>query len=170
MQICIMQLLRQYNPFEPLTTERIQQLLFLGQPILVVQRFLWTGITAGAGFMATRYSDVAEAAAHLSHLHPNEGKLVDLHQPAQLNKLMALLAPGSNYQVFINSLKDKDWAKKMRKVYAEDVRNYIRSQTKLKPDRDYGVDVTFSIRFGRVTALINTGQQSLEVPFYDIIK
>ncbi|WPV65831.1 hypothetical protein [Chitinophaga sp. LS1] len=165
-----MALIQQYNPFEPLTVERIQQLLLMGQPILVVQRFQWTGIINGAGFMATRYSYPEDAADHLAHLLPNEGKSVDLSIPAQRDKLLALLAPGSTYQVYIDSLKNKNWAKQMQQVYAEDVRKYIRSQTQLKPDRDTGVDIDFNLRYGRVMAIINTGKQRLEVPFYDIIK
>lgn len=165
-----MPLIQQYNPFEPLTIERIQQLLLIGQPILVVQRFQWTGIINGAGFMATRYSYPEDAADHLAHLLPNEGKLVDLLQAPQRDKLLALLAPGSIYHVYVDSLKDKNWAKQMRQVYAEDVRKYIRSQTQLKPDRDVGVDVSFNLRYGRVMACIDTGTQRLEVPFYDIIK
>lgn len=165
-----MPLIQQYNPFEPLTIERVQQLLLMGQPILVVQRFQWTGIINGAGFMATRYSYPEEAADHLFHLLPNEGKLVDLLHPAQRDKLLALLTPGSTYQVYLDSLKDKNWAKKMQQVYAEDVRKYIRSQTQLKPDRDAGVDLNFHLRYGRVMAVINTGTQRLEVPFYEIIK
>lgn len=165
-----MSLIQQYNPFEPLTVERIQQLLLIGQPVLVVQRFQWTGIIHGAGFMATRYKYPEDAADHLTHLLPNEGKLVDLSLPIQRDKLLAMLAAGSTYQVYIDSLKDKNWAKKMQQVYAEDVRKYIRSQTQLKPDRDAGVDISFNLRYGRVMAIINTGTQRLEVPFYDIIK
>lgn len=165
-----MALIQQYNPFEPLTVERIQQLLLMGQPILVVQRFQWTGIINGAGFMATRYSYPEDAADHLANLLPNEGKSVDLSIPAQRDKLLALLAPGSTYQVYIDSLKNKNWAKQMQKVYAEDVRKYIRSQTQLKPDRDKGVDINFYLHYGRVMAIINTGTQRLELPFYDIIK
>ncbi|SFW66138.1 hypothetical protein [Chitinophaga sancti] len=165
-----MSLIQPYNPFEPLTIERIQQLLLMGQPILVVQRFQWAGINNGAGFMATRYSYPEDAADHLSHLLPNEGKMVDLLQPLQRDRLLALIAPTSTYQVYLDSLKDKKWAKRMQQVYAEDVRRFIRSQTRLKPDRNTGVDVNFDFRHGRVMAVINTGTQRLEVPFYDIIK
>ncbi|WP_343670741.1 hypothetical protein [Chitinophaga sp.] len=165
-----MPLIQPYNPFEPLTVERIQQLLLMGQPILVVQRFQWPGIINGAGFMATRYSYPEDTVDHLAHLLPNEGKLVDLLQPLQRNKLLALLGPHSTYHVYIDTLKDKHWAKQMQQVYAEDVRKYIRSQTRLKPDRDRGVDINFHLRYGRVMAIINTGTQQLDVPFYDIIK
>lgn len=165
-----MSLIQSYNPFEPLTVERVQQLLLMGEPILVVQRFRWTGILPGAGFMATRYRYPEDAVEHLEQLLPNEGKLVDLLQPAQRDKLLALLLPGSTYQVYVDSLKDKNWAKQMKQVYAEDVRKFIRSQTQLKIDRDTGVDVNFNLRYGRVMAVIDTGTQRLEVPFYDIIK
>lgn len=162
-----MALIQQYNPFELLTMERVQQLLLLGEPVLVVQRFQWAGLVAGSGFMATRYRYERDAAVHLDQLLPNEGKLVNLLQPGSF---LNLLAPGSGYQVFVNSLRDKDWAKKMRQVYAEDVRKYIRSQTQLKVDRGTGISLDFTIRFGRVLATIHTGTQLLEVPFYDIIK
>lgn len=169
-QFCTMPLIQSYNPFELLTAERIRQLLLIGQPILVVQRFQWTGIIPGAGFMATRYRSREEAATHLAALLPNEGKLVDLSQPEERDKLLALLVPGSTYQVYVNTLKDKHWAKRMKQVYAEDVRKFIRSQTRLKVDRATGVEVGFNIRHGRVLVLIDTGTQQLEVPFYDIIK
>jgi hypothetical protein len=165
--LCRVALIQQYNPFDLLTMERVQQLMLMGEPVLVVQRFQWAGLVAGTGFMATRYRYERDAAEHLDRLLPNEGKLVDLLQPGNFLKL---LAPGSGYLVFINSLRDKDWAKKMRQVYAEDVRKYIRSQTQLKVDRGAGIHIDFNIRFGRVLAAINTGTQLLEVPFYDIIK
>lgn len=165
--ICFMALIQQYNPFELLTVERVRQLMLMGEPVLVVQRFQWAGVVAGSGFMATRYRYAADAAVHLDKLLPNEGKLVDLSDPG---RFLRMLDPGSGYQVFLNSLRDKDWAKRMRQVYAEDVRKYIRSQTQLKVDRGAGVNIDFNIRFGRVLASINTGTQLLEVPFYDIIK
>ncbi|WP_343691713.1 hypothetical protein [Chitinophaga sp.] len=170
MQFCTMPLIQSYNPFEPLTVERIQQLLLMGEPILVVQRFQWTGIIPGAGFIATRYRYPNDAELHLAELLPNEGKLVDLAQPAQREKLLGLLAPGSTYQVYVDTLKDKNWAKLMKQAYAEDVRKFIQRKTSLKVDRDHGVDVGFHLRYGRVLAVIDTGTQQLEVPFFDIIK
>lgn len=159
-----------YNPFEELTPARIHQLIQLKDYFLVVQRFQWTGLTAGTGFMATYYSDQQAANEHQSHLVNYDGKVIDLQQQDQRDKLLALFKTGSPYVVYINTLKDKDWAKKMVKAYAEKIRNYIRSSGKIKVNRDDGIEIDFNLKYGYVIATIRSGEQKMEVPFYEIIK
>ena len=159
-----------YNPFEQLTPARIQQLIQMKDYFLVVQRFQWTGLTAGTGFMASHYSDLSAAKEHQSHLVNYDGKIIDLQQKDQYDKLLDLFKPASPYVVYINTLKDKTWAKKMVKAYAEKIRNYIRSSGKIKVNRDYGIDIDFNLKYGYVIATIRSGEQKMEVPFYEIIK
>jgi hypothetical protein len=159
-----------YNPFEQLTPARIQQLLQLKDYYLVVQRFQWVGLTAGTGFMTSYYNNIADATEHQSHLVNYDGKIVDLQQQDQQDKLLTLFESGSPYVVYINTLKDKDWAKKMIKAYAEKIRIYIRTSGSLKVNRDYGIDIDLSLQYGYVIAEIRSGEQKMQVPFYEIIK
>jgi hypothetical protein len=159
-----------YNPFEPLTPDRIQQLIQLKDYFLVVQRFQWVGLIAGTGFMATYYSDEDAANEHQRHLVNYAGKLVDLRDPLQRDRLLELFEPGSPYVFYINTLKDKDWAEKMTKAYADKIRNYIKSSGTIKVNRDYGIDIDFNLKFGNVIAVIRSGEQQMEVPFYELIK
>lgn len=159
-----------YNPFEPLTTARVFQLIQLQYFYLVVQRFHWVGLTAGSGFMATYYNDHEAAVIHQSNLVNYEGKLLDLRQETQRDKILALLTADSPYIVFISTLKDKGWAKKMEKAYAEKIRGFIRSAARIKADKDHGVDIDLTMKHGHVMAIIRSGEQKLEVPFYEIIK
>lgn len=159
-----------YNPFELLTPARIDQLIRMKEYFLVVQRFRWTGLTAGTGFMASHYSDLLAADEHQSHLVNYDGKIVDLQQKDQQDKLMDLFKPGAPYVVYINTLKDKDWAKKMVKAYAEKIRSYIRSSGRLKVNRDDGIDIDLTLKYGYVTATVRSGEQKMVVPFYEMIK
>lgn len=159
-----------YNPFEPLTPDRIQQLIQLKDYFLVVQRFQWVGLIAGTGFMATYYSDEDAANEHQRHLVNYAGKLVDLRDPVQRDKLLELFEPGSPYVLYINTLKDKDWAKKMTTAYADKIRSYIKTSGRIKVNRDDGIDIDFNLKFGNVIAVIRSGEQQMEVPFYELIK
>jgi hypothetical protein len=159
-----------YNPFEPLTIDLLRELIVRRRYYIILQRLPWPGITAGTGFLATCYTDIEDAEEHQSHLVNYEGKLLDLQEQPQLDKLLELIADGSPYQIYLNTLKDKSWAKKMEKAYAEKVRSFIRSSGKLKVDKSAGVDIDFTLVYGHVTAVIHSGEQKLTVPFYDIIK
>jgi hypothetical protein len=159
-----------YNPFEPLTPDRIMQLIQLEYYFLIVQRFKWVGLTAGTGFMATYYGNMDAANEHQSHLVNYEGKLVDLRQAGQRDRLLALFEPGSPYVLYINTIKDDDWAKKMTKAYADRIRNYIRTSGRIKVNRDTGIDIDFTMHYGIVTAVIKSGEQKMTVPFYELIK
>lgn len=159
-----------YNPFERLTPVRIQQLIQMKDHYLIVQRFRWTGITAGSGFMASHYSDLSAADEHQRHLLNYDGKLIDLQQKDQLEKLLDLFKPASPYVFYINTLKDKNWDKKMVKAYAEKIRNYIRSSGRIKVNRDDGIEIELNLKYGYLIATIKSGEQKMQVPFYEIIK
>ncbi|SFD46835.1 hypothetical protein SAMN05518672_10267 [Chitinophaga sp. CF118] len=159
-----------YNPFEELTPDRIRQLIQLKDYFLVVQRFQWVGLPAGTGFMASYYNDLQAANEHQSYLVNYDGKVVDLQQEDQKNRFLQLFKAGSPYVVYINTLKDKDWAKQMVKAYAEKIRHYIRISGKIKVNRDYGIEIDFNLKHGYVMAVIHSGEQKMEVPFYEIIK
>jgi hypothetical protein len=159
-----------YNPFEPLTPDRIQQLIQLQYYFLVVQRFRWVGLIAGTGFMSTYYSDQTAANEHQQQLLNYEGKLVDLRDPIQRDKLLELFEPGSPYVFYINTLREDDWAKKMTKAYADKIRTYIKTSGSIKVNRDYGIDIDFNLKLGTVMAVIRSGEQQIEVPFYELIK
>jgi len=159
-----------YNPFEPLTVDILRDLIHKRRYYLIVQRLPWPGLTAGSGFLVTSYTDMEDAKEHQSNLVNYEGKLLDLQEQQQLDKLLELIAEDSPFHLYLNTLKDKSWAKKMEKAYTEKVRNFIRSSGKIKVDKGQGVDIDFTLKYGHVTAIIQSGDQQLTVPFYDIIK
>lgn len=157
-----------YNPFEPLTPVFIDTLLDRAYYYLVVQQFQYPGIAENKGFMATAYPTAQEAHDHSLQLRPGEGKVLQLHQSADREKLLSLMTDASPYRFFYGTTPDADACKKLSQTYKQKVNGYIRSQLRMKNDGGY--DVTLKVVNGRFMAIITSGQQRKDVLFYDIIR
>lgn len=154
-----------YNPFELLSTRLLYQIIKEGAIFIVLQRFSWPGISAGKSFMATIYDDDISAMQHEAELSDKEGKVLSLQK--DLDKLKELIE-GQEYRIFINTFKDKDWSSKLIKAYKSNIAGYVRSKTKIKASD--GLDIELKIKWGRVIALLRSGDIQLEVPIYELIK
>lgn len=157
-----------YNPFEPLTPALIDILTARAYHYLVVQQFRYPGIAENKGFMATGYPAAEQAHDHFLQLRPGEGKVLQLHQGGDREKLLSLMVEGSSYRFFYGTTPDADACRKLSQTYKQKVNTYIRSQLHIKNDGGY--DVTLKVVAGRFMAIIASGQQRKEVLFYDIIR
>ena len=157
-----------YNPFELLTAAFIEMLQQHAHYYVVLQRFQYPGIAENKGFMATAYLTVEEALSHLAELHKGEGKVLDLADKVEREKLLSLLEPSSGYQFFYSTTPDVAACKKLTQTYKLKVSSYIKSQLRMKGDGGY--DVTLKVIAGRFMAVITSGQQRKEVLFYEMIR
>jgi hypothetical protein len=157
-----------YNPFEVITPAFIEMLLQHAHNYAVLQKFQYPGVAANKGFMATAYTTQEQALVHLAELHAGEGKVLQLADKADREKLIALLDPSSGYQFFYSTTPDVAACKRLTQVYKQKVSNYIKSQLRMKSDGGY--DVTLKVISGRFMAVITSGQQRKEVLFYEMIR
>jgi len=159
---------RYYIPFEHLTVAIIHQGVELGKFYWIIQRFPWPGGEGGKYFMATPYADEGDARTHATELEVGEGKLLDMR--TDLPRIDELLHAASGYKIFVNTHHDPDWSKTTLRTYRNNITNFMRSQHKMKVDRDAGVDITFTFRFGRLMAKVVSGDNGAEFYAYDMIK
>jgi hypothetical protein len=159
---------RFYIPFEHLTGEIIRDGIDMGKFYWIIQRFPWPGGEGGIYFMATPYADEGEARTHEAVLDPGEGKLMDMR--TAISRIEEMLHAASRYKIFVNTHHDPDWSKTTLRTYRNNITSFMRSQHKMKVDRDAGVDITFTFRFGRLIAKVISGDSSAEFYAYDMIK
>jgi hypothetical protein len=157
-----------YNPFEPLTPAFIDMLVQRAHSYAVVQKFQYPGIDENKGFIATAYCTEGEAQTHMAQLMPGEGKILQLDNPAERQKLLSLLGDSSGYQFFYSTTPDVKACKRLSQTYKQQVSAYIRSQLRIK--NDGGIDVTLTVVAGRFMAIITSGEQRREVLFYEMIR
>lgn len=146
-----------YIPFISYTIDSLTETLASKVPFLVIQRFAWPGILAGKGFMVSPYTEYEEAFFHASQLGQKEGRLLNL--PKDLDKIEAVITPGSGYRLFLNKLKEENWNKRMLKIYEKHIINYLRARTPFT--RHDKIDINFSIELGRVKASITNGEKEI---------
>jgi hypothetical protein len=154
-----------YNPFEPLTLLLLNVLLMEGNQFIVLQRFPWPGIPSGRAFMASAYLDEQEAVEHVGELEEKEGKMLNLI--TDFKKITSLIENGE-HQLFINTIKEKDWAGKVLKAYKGNIAGYVRSRTRIKASD--GVDIELKLKWGRLFAHLSSGEVQIDIPAYELIK
>lgn len=159
---------RYYIPFEHLTVELIKDGIKLSKFYWIIQRFPWPGGEGGKYFMATPYTDEIEAHTHATELEVGEGKMLDMR--TDMVRIEELLHATSGYKIFVNTHKDLDWSKTTLRTYRNNITNFMRSQHKMKVDRDAGVDIEFTFRFGRLMAKVVSGDNHAEFYAYDLVK
>ncbi|QJB34894.1 hypothetical protein HF324_27620 [Chitinophaga oryzae] len=157
-----------YNPFDRLTESMIQFSVIMGEKYWIVQRFEWPGVPSGKGFMVSRYSKKENALVHYQHLQVGEGKMLDVSEDAE--KLKALLQPGSEYHVFINTFQRGDWKKRMHSKYKKQFVSYITKQTNTTPLQG-PVQVNLYFEYGRLMAEIHASEKEpVKIPVDQILK
>ncbi|WP_342644902.1 hypothetical protein [Mucilaginibacter sp. CSA2-8R] len=156
-----------YNPFLPVNNTAVSRLIENETPYIVIQRFEWPGVPFNKGFLITAYSQEHEAELHVRELAPNEGKLQNLLDETDCEKIIALTGIGSGYFVFFNGTIDLAHEKKLQKAYVKNVHGYIKY---IRMPKDGGYDVRIFVEHGRVKATITSGTNSHTAFFYTMIK
>lgn len=155
-----------YNPFYSFSDDVFRRFIAGGTRYYVLQRFEWTSIAPGNGFMVTPYEDLTEAEHHASALEIKEGKLLVI--PEDIEKVNKLLVAGSPYRLFLNKLKEENWNSKMLDTYKQRITSYLRSRTSFT-NKD-SISILFTMEHGRVIANISNGDKELRVSAFELIK
>ncbi len=155
-----------YNPFMQLTQNSFHELVETGYNYCILQRFEWPDVKEKSGFLLTPYDDQMPAKLHGNQLDIKEGKLLQLPQDAE--KIEKLLTTGSGYRIFLNQIKEENWSKRMLKMYDKNIINYLRTKTKFQ--RKNPIDITFSLEYGRVIAVITDGQTTKRVTALELLR
>ncbi|WP_149912729.1 hypothetical protein [Sphingobacterium cavernae] len=155
-----------YIPFVQITISLFEELIERGYKYFILQRFEWVAVEHGKGFHLSAYSDQEEANTHAYELDAKEGKL--LQMPQDYEKIIILLEVNSGYRIFLDRFKDADWEKRMLRLFKNNIVNYLRFNTRLK--RKDPVEILFTLEYGRVWAIIESGGVRKKVKAYEIIK
>lgn len=155
-----------YNPFAPVTKDTFRELVESGYSLFVLQRFEWPGVKEKSGFLLTPYDEQEQAEIHTNHLVIKEGKLIRMPEDAE--KVNVLLTTGSGYRIFLNQIREDNWDKRMLKMYEKSIVNFLRTKTKFQ--RKNPIDITFTLEYGRVFAIITDGQTTKKVAALELLR
>ena len=156
-----------YIPFLRIKDDTLKKLMGAGKPYVIIQRFQWPGQHLQKTFLLSAYSDQQEARYHEFELAPKEGKMQNLLDLDQYQKVVQLLKTESGITMFYNGTLDARHEKRLQKAYVKGVSAYIYA-IKMKKEDHY--DVRIFTEYGRLKAEISSGEQSHTALFYDMIK
>lgn len=153
-----------YNPFEPLTPALLKNIAHEGYRHIILQRFSWPELERNTSFMATVYDNEQAAKYHEMELLPNEGKLLTLPQDAsRISDILTSLT----FKVFINTFKDQVWKGRILKAYKNNITAFLRSQNFKTKDP---VDIELKFEWGRLLAIIRSGERTIRLPAHKLIE
>lgn len=116
--------------------------------------------------MVSAYPQITEAESHQKQLQHNEGKILNLQEEADKQKLLTLVKPNSGYSFFYRTISNASAIKKVNLIYKHHVASYVKNNA-----LGYGkFELTLKIVAGRVMAEITFSKGTRTVLFYDIIK
>lgn len=120
----------------------------------------------------TQYEDLSKARIHLGTLGNDKyAAIIDLEKEIHRNKIIAMIAPGSNYVIYAAIVgRREDVEKRLNERYAANMRRYIAKNTSWKIGSDKTIYPKLDIAFGELFILLKYNSQQLRVTLADIHK
>lgn len=164
-----------FNPLVKFDVRMIDALREKGERYLVSQQYLYGGQqrekNGRTNLLLTRYRDKATAVIHKDAVNNDKlAAIVDLELAGHRERLVKLLSPDSVYNVFIDITSDlKKMEAEANKLYAEDLKRYIRSRTTWDLERGASLQPRLKLIYGEWFVYLQYNGKTLQVSLEDIV-
>ena len=164
------------QPFEEFKPSYIQRLIQLGRRYLVSQTYYrmkeMDSDPAGSriNLLFSDYVELGEARLHLNAVKKDRyAAIIDLKNPAHLNKIGEMLMEGSGYRMFFAVVRSaKELENLVNNRYKEKLKQYVEKQTNWRISRDAIVKPTIQLSFGEIFIILKHGNQHIRIKFEEI--
>jgi hypothetical protein len=165
-----------FQPFEPFKTIYVDKLIGLKKRYLVSQSYKRTFKLFveehKIDVLLTDYDNLGAANIHLNAVkHDKYAAVLDLENPKHKQKLLEMLSPTSNYNLFWSVVKSsKGLQQRINAKYKEHMRRYIEKNTNWRISRDTTLYPSVEVTFGELFIVLKYASQVLRIKFEDIEK
>lgn len=165
-----------FQPFELFKRSYINRLIKLNKVYVVSQSYK-AGLDPfdeqlTTPILLTDYEDIGLANIHKAAVKTDKfAAVINLNNPAHVQKLVSMLEPESEYKIYWSVVKDMDSIKKRVDVkYKDNISRYIMKNTTWRIGGDETIRPQLSVIFGELFIFLKRGAQELRVKFEDIEK
>ena len=122
--------------------------------------------------LLTDYDDIGLANIHKTAVKTDKfAAVINLNNPAHLQKLESMLQPESVYKIYWSVVHDIDSIKKRVDLkYKDNIRRYIMKNTTWRISGDETFRPQLSVIFGELFIFLKHGAQELRIKFEEIEK
>jgi len=164
------------QPFEEFKPAYIDRLLQLGRRYLVsqtyhrVEKLDSDPLSAKVNLLFSDYVEAGEARLHLNAVKKDRyAAIIDLKNPAHLNKIKEMLMAGSGYRIYFAVVRSaKELENLVNKKYRDKLKQYVEKQTNWGISRDSMVKPTIQLSFGELFIILKHGNQHIRIKFEEI--
>jgi hypothetical protein len=165
-----------FQPFEQFRTIYVDKLIGLKKRYLVSQSykraFNHFAQEHKIDILLTDYDNPGAANIHLNAVkHDKYAAVLNLENQKHKQKLLEMLAPTSNYNLFWSVVKSsKELQQRINAKYKENMRRYIEKNTNWRIGRDTTLYPSVEVTFGELFIILKYSSQTLRIKFEEIEK
>jgi hypothetical protein len=158
-----------FNPLRNLTVQLLEALEKNGTHFLVSQSYSRGDQTAGGtgrtSLLMTRYRDLDLATIHYESISKDKFRsILHLKHPRHYNKLLELLVPDSQFNLFVDLIADKALMNRfLNELYTKCLEKYIRHHTSLDIKRAGALRKEVNLVYGKWYVQIKYANQQIQV-------
>jgi hypothetical protein len=164
------------QPFEEFKPVYLARLIQLGRRFLVSQTYhrvreMETDPDSRrVNLLFSDYMELGEAKLHVNAVKKDRyAAIIDLENPAHLNKMREMLMAGSRYRMFFAVVRcAKELENLVNRKYKDKLRTYVNRQTDWRISHDAIVKPTIQLSFGELFVILKHKNQHIRIKFEEI--
>lgn len=163
-----------FQPFEQFRSIFVDKLIGLKKRYLVSQSYKRAynhfADEHKIDILLTDYDSLGGANIHLNAVkYDKYAAVLDLENPKHKQKLLEMLSPTSNYNLFWSVVKStKELQQRINAKYKENMRRYIDKNTNWRISRDATIYPSVEVTFGELFIVLKYAGQTLRIKFEEI--
>jgi hypothetical protein len=164
------------QPFEDFKPFYINRLVKLGRRYLVSQTYyrnenrVSDPDNSRTNLLLSDYVELGQARLHLNAVREDRyAAIIDLYHLGHLEKIGAMLLPGSGYRLFFAVVRSaKELEGFINKKYKDKLKRYVDTQTDWRIAHNTIVKPTVQLSFGELFLILRHGRQQIRIKFEEI--